>query len=103
MELNLQTYTPSSRDLEWARKYKQDLKKRGDARKQKNQYALFMWVIDFYVMVKIRTAVIYHVRARIFDKSRAESPLNGFKNVPEYFISVGLLNNAFFFLKRLDW
>ncbi|XP_078369335.1 uncharacterized protein LOC144653259 isoform X1 [Oculina patagonica] len=42
MEQNIHEYTPSSRDLEWARKYKQDLKKRGDARKQKNQYALFM-------------------------------------------------------------
>ncbi|KAJ7357657.1 hypothetical protein OS493_023788 [Desmophyllum pertusum] len=42
MEQNIQAYTPSSRDLEWARKYKQDLRKRGDARKQKNQYALFM-------------------------------------------------------------
>ena len=79
MELNLQTYTPSSRDLEWARKYRQDLKKRGDARKQKNQYALFMWVTDFYVMVKTRKAVIYHVRARIFDNSRAVSAFNGFK------------------------
>lgn len=42
MEQKLDEYTPSSRDLEWARKYKQDLKKREDARKQKNQYALFM-------------------------------------------------------------
>lgn len=42
MEQNIQEYTPSSRDLEWARKYKQGLKKRDDARKQKNQYALFM-------------------------------------------------------------
>lgn len=42
MEQNLQEYNPSSRDMEWARKYKQDLKKREDARKQKNQYALLM-------------------------------------------------------------
>ena len=42
IEQNLQAYTPSSRDLEWARKYKQDLKKREGARKQKNQYAIFM-------------------------------------------------------------
>lgn len=44
MEQNLGGYTPSSRDLEWARKYKQDLKKREDMRKQKNQYTFLMWV-----------------------------------------------------------
>ena len=44
MEQKIQEYTPSSRDLEWARKYKQDLKKRDDARKHKQQYALYMWV-----------------------------------------------------------
>lgn len=42
MEQKIQEYTPSSRDLEWARKYKQDLKKRDDARKHKHQYALYM-------------------------------------------------------------
>ncbi|XP_044177676.1 uncharacterized protein LOC114950772 isoform X4 [Acropora millepora] len=42
MEKNLGGYNPSSRDLEWARKYKQDLKKREDIRKQKNHYTLLM-------------------------------------------------------------
>ena len=48
-------------------------------------------------MVKTRTAVIYHVRARIFDNSRAVSALNGFKTSRT--ISS---HNAFFFLKRVD-
>ena len=47
MEQKIQEYTPSSRDLEWARKYKQDLKKRDDARRHKHQYALYMWVTLF--------------------------------------------------------
>lgn len=42
MEQKIQEYKPSSRDLEWARKYKQDLKRREEARKQKNQHAMFM-------------------------------------------------------------
>lgn len=42
MEQKIQEYKPSSRDLEWARKYKQDLKKREEARKQKNQHVMFM-------------------------------------------------------------
>ena len=42
MEQKIQEYKPSSRDLEWALKYKQDLKKREEARKQKNQHAMFM-------------------------------------------------------------
>jgi len=56
MEQKIQEYTPSSRDLEWARKYKQDLRKRDDARKHKQQYALYMWVT-----LSLMCHAIFHV------------------------------------------
>ena len=58
--------------------------------------ARFIYVL-FYVMFKTRTAVIL-----TSDKSGAVRVLTDSKTAREYFISIGLLNNALFFLKSVD-
>ena len=61
--------------------------------------ARFIYVL-FYVMFKTQTAVIL-----TSDKSGAVRVLTASKtsrDTREYFISIGLLNNAVFFLKRVD-
>ena len=51
----------------------------------------------FYVMFKTRTAVIL-----TSDKLGAVRVLTDSKTAREYFISIGLLHNALFFLKSVD-
>ena len=58
--------------------------------------ARFIYVL-FYVMFKTRTAVIL-----TSDKSGAVRVLTDSKTAREYLISIGLLNNALFFLKSVD-
>ena len=58
--------------------------------------ARFIYVL-FYVKFKTRTAVIL-----TSDKLGAVRVLTASKTSSEYFISIGLLNNAVFFLKSVD-
>ena len=58
--------------------------------------ARFIYVL-FYIMFKTRTAVFL-----TSDKSGAVRVLTDSKTAREYFISIGLLNNALFFLKSVD-
>ena len=58
--------------------------------------ARFIYVL-FYVMFKTRTAVIL-----TSDKLGAVRVLTDSKTAREYFISIGLLHNALFFLKSVD-
>jgi len=52
---------------------------------------------DLSMLFKTRTAVIL-----TSDKSGAVRVLTALKTSSEYFISMGLLNNAVFFLKSVD-